>query len=83
MLPRFLDQSSSQGSSIIASSTGDISLDQSVDLDCSATLAELEAGQDLDRGPGQQAEKEDGDEGELNESCHMVISYYLFCCGKI
>ena len=60
-----------------------------MDLDCSATLAELEAGQDLDRGPGQgqQAEKEDGDEGELNESCHicgkLVMSYYLCCCGKI
>ena len=77
-----------QGSSIIAS-TGDLSLDQSVDIDCSATLAELEAGQDLDRGPGQgrQAENEHGDEGELNESCQicgkLVMSYYLFCCGKI
>ena len=58
-----------------------------MDLDCSATLAELEAGQDLDRGQGYHAEKEDGDEGELNESCHicgkLVMSYYLFCCGNI
>ena len=45
-----------------------------MDIDCSATLAELEAGQDLDRGHGQHAENEDGDEGELNESCHI--------CGK-
>ena len=58
-----------------------------MDLDCSATLAELEAGQDLDRGQGRQAENEDGDEGELKESCQicgkLVMSYYLFCCGKI
>ena len=60
-----------------------------MDLDCSATLAELEAGQDLDRGPGQgrQAENEDGDEGKLKESCHIcgkqVMSYFLFWVGDI
>ena len=60
-----------------------------MDLDCSATLAELEAGQDLDRdpGPGQHAEKEDGDEGELKDSCHIcgkqVMSYFLFWVGNI
>ena len=52
-----------------------------MDLDCSATLAELEAGQ------GQQAENEDGDEGELKESCHIcdkqVMSYFLFWVGDI
>ena len=58
-----------------------------MDLDCSATLAELEAGQDLDRGQGRQAENEDGDEGELKESCHIcgkqVMSYFLFWVGNI
>ena len=52
-----------------------------MDFDCSATLAELEAGQ------GQPAENEDGDEGELKESCHFcgkqVMSYFLFWVGDI
>ena len=52
-----------------------------MDFDCSATLAELEAGQ------GQQAENGGGDEGELKESCHIcgkqVMSYFLFWVGDI
>ena len=53
-----------------------------MDFDCSATLAELEAGQ------GQQTEMtEDGDAGKLKESCHIcgkqVMSYFLIWVGDI
>ena len=72
-----------KGSTIIASA-GDVSLDLSSDLDDSAILAELEAGQDMKPGQGGQAgaEGEDDEEGELKESCHIcgkqVMSYFSF-----
>ena len=53
----------------------------SSDLDDSAILAELEAGQDMKPGQGGQAgaEGEDDEEGELKESCHICGKQVISC----